>query len=53
MNYLDTSNQLLYLWVQLLTSSYEDYEIYSRPDFPNLMDPEQKDLTFGQFKTNH
>lgn len=53
MNYLDVSNEWLYLWKQLVEHDFRDYELYSNPKFPRGLRRNQKDLTFGEFKSQH
>jgi len=53
MNYLDATNEWLYLWIQLMEEDYRDFELYSNPDFPRGLSSQQKDLTFGAFKSQN
>ncbi|GBG23936.1 Bifunctional arginine demethylase and lysyl-hydroxylase PSR [Hondaea fermentalgiana] len=53
MNYLDVSNEWLYLWMKLADHDFRDYELYANPAFPRGLRRDQKDLTFGEFKSQH
>ena len=51
MNYVDVSNVWLYLWQKNLQDHFDDFEVYTSPDFPGGMSSAQRDLTFGEFKS--
>mmetsp|Transcript_27903 Transcript_27903/g.44725 ORF Transcript_27903/g.44725 Transcript_27903/m.44725 type:complete len:1066 (+) Transcript_27903:497-3694(+) len=53
MNYLDSSNEWLYLWTQLSQEDFRDYELYIHPSFPRGLKKTQKDLTLGEFKSQN
>ena len=51
MNYVDISNLWLYLWQKNVGDDFDDFEVYTNPNFPGGMSSKQRDLTFGEFKS--
>jgi hypothetical protein len=51
MNYVDSTNLLLHLYESLETSEYRNFEMFTSKSFPQGLDANQQDVTFGEFKS--
>jgi len=53
MNYVDSSNYFLHLYVRVLQFEFRDFELFTNKDFKQGVWSEQKHLTFGEFKSRN
>jgi hypothetical protein len=51
MNYVDSSNYLLHLWVRIMDQDWRDFELFTNKDFRQGVSSTQRHVTFGEFKS--
>lgn len=51
MNYVDPTNYYLYLHLALVGEQFRQFELYTDPEFPHGLRPDQQAVTMGEFKS--
>lgn len=52
-NYMDDTNHVRYLWYSAHEDDFRRFELYTNSHFPKGVDLEQKDVSFGEFKSKN